>query len=446
MRHVRANVALLYESGIQEHERAVGAWHGVGRTPTTLAATAGAAAAVRRSLTLTSMQRVRANISNDVLSEARRLDDAAAGDYPARRTRWSTGRSPFAARESRVLCGSLGAPAAVWDAGCPRSTGGTAARRPPGPRGAPPAAVDDVSTRPPGAPGGGRRSLVHLGLSLGGAVGRRLALDAPDRIELLVLACTAARFGDPAQWIERAAVVRASGLGAIVDAVLERWFTPSFDGVDAYREYFLNTDPEGYARCCEALSRFDVRDVLGAIDVPTLAIAATEDPTTPPDVVEAVTRGIPERSFRGDPERRASRERRAVGRFPPTVEGVSVSDDDGMRVRREVLGDEHVDRAIERTTDFTADFQDLITRYAWGEIWARPGLDRRTRSCITLTALIALGHFDELAMHVRAARRNGLTPDEIKEVLLQAAIYCGVPAANHAFAVAQQVLAEEDVT
>jgi 4-carboxymuconolactone decarboxylase len=121
-----------------------------------------------------------------------------------------------------------------------------------------------------------------------------------------------------------------------------------------------------------------------------------------------------------------------------------VSNDDGLQIRREVLGDEHVDRAIARTTPFTADFQDLITRYAWGEIWARPGLDRRTRSCITITALIALGHFDELAMHVRAARRNGLTDDEVKEVLLQAAIYCGVPAANHAFAVAAEVLAEED--
>ena len=120
-----------------------------------------------------------------------------------------------------------------------------------------------------------------------------------------------------------------------------------------------------------------------------------------------------------------------------------MSHDDGMRTRREVLGDEHVDRAIAGTTEFTADFQDLITRYAWGEIWARPGLDRKTRSCITLTALVAHGHFDELAMHVRAARRNGLTPDEIKEVLLQCAIYCGVPAANHAFAVAQRVLAEE---
>ena len=115
----------------------------------------------------------------------------------------------------------------------------------------------------------------------------------------------------------------------------------------------------------------------------------------------------------------------------------------GMEVRRAVLGDEHVDRAIARTTDFTADFQDLITRYAWGEIWTRPGLDRKTRSCITLTALVAGGHTHELAMHIRAAVRNGLTPDEIKEVLLQTAVYCGVPAANSAFAVAQEVLAEE---
>jgi 4-carboxymuconolactone decarboxylase len=119
-----------------------------------------------------------------------------------------------------------------------------------------------------------------------------------------------------------------------------------------------------------------------------------------------------------------------------------MSYDEGMRVRREVLGDEHVDRAVEGTTEFTREFQDLITRYAWGEIWARPGLDRKTRSCITLTALIALNHHDELAMHVRAALRNGLTPDEIKEVLLQSAVYCGVPAANRAFAIAQTVLDE----
>ena len=119
--------------------------------------------------------------------------------------------------------------------------------------------------------------------------------------------------------------------------------------------------------------------------------------------------------------------------------------DDGMRVRREVLGDEHVDRAIGETNAFTADFQDLITRYAWGEIWSRPGLDRKTRSCITITALVALNHHDELAMHVRAALRNGLTVDELKEVLLQTAVYCGVPAANRAFAIASRVLHEEGV-
>ena len=114
----------------------------------------------------------------------------------------------------------------------------------------------------------------------------------------------------------------------------------------------------------------------------------------------------------------------------------------GMATRREVLGDEHVDRAIERTTEFTADFQDLITRYAWGEIWSRPGLDRKTRSCITLATLVALGREEELAMHVRSALRIGLTAGEIKEVLLHSAIYCGVPAANGAFAVAQKVLDE----
>jgi 4-carboxymuconolactone decarboxylase len=115
----------------------------------------------------------------------------------------------------------------------------------------------------------------------------------------------------------------------------------------------------------------------------------------------------------------------------------------GMAVRRDVLGDAHVDAALAAAVDVTADFQDLITRYAWGEIWARPGLDRRTRSCVTLTALVAGGHHHELALHMRGARRNGLTWDEIKEVLLQTAIYCGVPAANTAFGIAQQVYEEE---
>jgi 4-carboxymuconolactone decarboxylase len=117
----------------------------------------------------------------------------------------------------------------------------------------------------------------------------------------------------------------------------------------------------------------------------------------------------------------------------------------GMAIRREVLGDEHVDRAVAGTTDFTADFQDLITRYAWGEIWSRPGLDRRTRSVVTIVALVASGREHELPMHVRAALRNGLTREEMKEVLLQCAVYCGVPSANGAFAIAQSVLDEPRV-
>ena len=118
--------------------------------------------------------------------------------------------------------------------------------------------------------------------------------------------------------------------------------------------------------------------------------------------------------------------------------------EDGMKTRREVLGDEHVDAAVEGRTEDTKDFQDLITRYAWGEIWARPGLDRRTRSAITLMALVALNREHELAMHIRAARRNGLTREEIGEVLLQSAIYCGIPAANGAFTIFREVMAEEE--
>jgi 3-oxoadipate enol-lactonase/4-carboxymuconolactone decarboxylase len=120
--------------------------------------------------------------------------------------------------------------------------------------------------------------------------------------------------------------------------------------------------------------------------------------------------------------------------------------DDAMRTRREVLGDEHVDGAIEGTTAFTAEFQDLLTRYAWGEIWTRPGLDRKTRRLLTITALIALGRDHELEMHIRAALRDDVAPDELKEVLLQSAVYCGLPAANSAFAIAQRVLAEDGAT
>jgi 4-carboxymuconolactone decarboxylase len=118
--------------------------------------------------------------------------------------------------------------------------------------------------------------------------------------------------------------------------------------------------------------------------------------------------------------------------------------DDGMSVRREVLGDDHVDRATSQTTDLTRDFQQLVTEHAWGTVWTRPGLDRRTRSLITITALVALGHHEELALHLRGALRNGVSPDEIKETLLHSAVYCGIPAANTAFRIAQETFAGID--
>ncbi len=281
------------------------------------------------------------------------------------------------------------------------------------------------------------------GCSLGGAVAMTLALRAPERIERLVLASTSMHFGPPEQWLDRAATVRDHGIEAIAPAVLERWLTPSAPPEMVARLYsILRSSPsEGYAGCCEALAGFDLRGALGAVQAPTLAIAGAHDPVTPPEQLEAIVAEVPDGRLHvlGGAAHIANVEQAAE--FNRTL--ASFLEGDGMRIRRAVLGDEHVDRAVAATTDFTADFQDFITRYAWGEIWTRPGLDRRMRSAVTLTALVALGHENELAMHVRAARRNGLSADEIKEILLQCAIYCGVPAANSAFAVARRVLEEE---
>ena len=296
------------------------------------------------------------------------------------------------------------------------------------------------------------------GLSLGGMVGMALALRAPERVDRLVLCCTAAHLGPVEGWYERAEVVRARGTSAIADAVLGRWFTERFRDespvtIARFREMLEGTPAEGYAACCEAIARWDARSDVSAIRAPTLVISGDDDVAAPPRGRRVSRRIDPRRRAHGPPRVRASCKRRTARPLHSSAPRASAGPgghggdmneqhEQGMKVRREVLGDEHVDRAIERTTPFTADFQDLITRYAWGEIWARPGLDRRTRSCITLATLVALGREEELAMHVRAALRVGLTPDEIKEVLLQSAIYCGVPAANGAFAVAQRVLDE----
>lgn len=287
---------------------------------------------------------------------------------------------------------------------------------------------------------------LYAGDSIGGAIGLQILLDAPERVAAAALLCTGAKIGEPAAWHERAELVRAKGTGAVVAGSIERWFNPAFP--PAGREPLLDalraTDDESYARCCEALASFDVRDRLSEIATPVLAVAGGHDKPTPPDGLRLIASSV--RNGRlvvlDEIAHLAPAESPEVVAFL-LDQHFDESRAAGIAVRREVLGPAHVDRATAATTPFTRDFQDLITRYAWGDIWTRPGLDRRARSMVTLTALVALGHHEELAMHVRAARTNGLTVEEIKEVLLQTAIYCGVPAANTAFRIAQQVLADE---
>lgn len=308
-----------------------------------------------------------------------------------------------------------------------------------------PFGVDDIADAVLALAGPGRFAVG--GVSLGGAVALSIAVDHPGRVSELVLCCTSARFGDPETWRQRAARVRAEGMGWLAGMVTARWFThgAGSEVAEPMQSSLLGTDAESYALACDALAAYDQRDHLPRVTARTLVIAGDRDPATPLAHAELLAEGIPGARLAVVPEAAhlANVERPAV------VSGLMsrfLGHGCGMKTRREVLGEEYVDRALASGAEsgLTADFQDFITRYAWGEIWTRPGLDRRTRSVITLTALVARGHLDELALHVRAALRVGLTADEIAEVLLQTAVYCGVPAANAAFGVASRVLREMD--
>jgi 3-oxoadipate enol-lactonase/4-carboxymuconolactone decarboxylase len=298
-------------------------------------------------------------------------------------------------------------------------------------------------------------------------VAMQLAATSPERVGRVALVCTSAHMPPERGWRDRAAAVRAGGMAAVLDTVPQRWFTPAFAGTaraEELRKDLAEVPAEGYAGCCEAIAAMDLRPMLPRIRADVLVVAGAADEATPPAMGRRIVAGVLSGGHRarlevvdhaahlGSVEQGERIGQLMLQHFDgenACAEGVRVDDERrhaaGMEVRRAVLGDAHVDRAGARTTPFTADFQDLITRYAWGDIWTRPGLDRRTRSCITLAMLATLNHDAELGMHVRAALRNGLTPEDIKEVLLQVAIYAGVPAANRAFAVAQEVLVGDGV-
>ncbi|QBJ95352.1 3-oxoadipate enol-lactonase [Rhodococcus sp. ABRD24] len=300
---------------------------------------------------------------------------------------------------------------------------------------------------------------VHfVGLSLGGAVGQWLAAHHPRRVQTLTVMCTAAQFAPAQPWLDRAATVRADGIASIAESIVGRWFTPELaqrdpELVARHVEMVRGTSDEGYAACCEALSEWDGRADLARIVAPTMVIAAEQDGPTPPAALQAIADGVAGAEFHvlspgahlANVEQAGAITRliaqHVAGASPVGVVRRAVYDT-GMSVRRSVLGDAHVDRAIAGTTDFTEPFQDFITRTAWGDIWAREGLDHQTRRLLTMAILTAVGNEHELDMHIRAALRAGMDPELFVEVFLHTAVYAGVPNSNRAFALGKQALAD----
>ncbi|TFC72450.1 alpha/beta fold hydrolase [Cryobacterium sp. TMS1-20-1] len=313
-------------------------------------------------------------------------------------------------------------------------------------------------------------SFHYAGISLGGAVGLALAVNHPSRLTSLAVFCSGATIGTAEAWTDRAAGVRASGTPSLIIGSASRWFAPDFLGRDPKAgsnalDALLDIDDESYALACEALAVFDQTDALSAIRTPVLCVSGELDTVTPTVQLQELAARIPGAravEIAGVAHLPALEQPIEVGALlgewlvgasaaaarpaePLSADRTAASAyADGMLVRRAVLGDQHVDAATAAITPETAVFQDFITRYAWGEVWTRPGLDRRTRSFLTIAALVTGGHEGELAMHVRAALTNGLSRAEVSEAILHTAIYAGVPAANAAFTVARETFAGLD--
>jgi 3-oxoadipate enol-lactonase/4-carboxymuconolactone decarboxylase len=300
-----------------------------------------------------------------------------------------------------------------------------------------------------------------VGLSLGGMTGQAFALRHPTRLESLVLMATSAHLPPAGAWDERAATVRAKGMGAVADIVLARWFTPAFaeahpERIAPVRQRFLANDPRGYAICCEAIRDMDLRPQIAAITAPTLIMAGVDDPATPVAMMEQIRSRIPDseliivsRAAHLFAVERPEVVNAHLLAFVARITGSrlaargSVSFEAGLANRKAVLGVEHVQRSLDKAGDFGMPWQDFITRYAWGEIWGDPTIPRKTRSMLTLCMMIALHREEEFKLHIRPALKNGVSIGELRALILQASIYAGVPAANAAFRWVKNVLGEE---
>jgi 3-oxoadipate enol-lactonase / 4-carboxymuconolactone decarboxylase len=292
--------------------------------------------------------------------------------------------------------------------------------------------------------GAGRFS--YCGLSLGGMIGQWLGAHHAAQLDRLVLANTSPRMADPSLFDTRRRLVQAEGMRAVEASAMQRFFSsPTHAAADSVRAVLLANNVVGYSGCCSAIRDMDHRDLLARIGVPTLVIGGDRDLSAPwaghGDLLAAAIPGARaakiDAAHLSNVERPAAFNRALTGfAVPPSPDAL----ENGFVIRRSVLGDAHVDKAIANTTAFTRDFQDLITRYAWGTIWARPGLDPRTRRLLVLATTAALGRWEEFRLHVRTGLAGGgLELEDLEEVLLQAAVYAGVPAANTGF----QVVMEE---
>ncbi len=294
-------------------------------------------------------------------------------------------------------------------------------------------------------------NFAFCGLSMGGAIGQWLGIHAAQRVTHLILANTSPRFGSADHWNSRIQKVREGGMAAIESVALGRFFSSdtlasSNPEVANIRSVLLGTTADGYLGCCAALRDFDSRAELGTIKTPTLVIVGEKDVSTPltgnGDVLVRNVTGaklvrLPAAHL-SNLEMPRSFTAELFEFLQPRAKSAAALLETGFEVRRRVLGDAHVDRAISNQTAFTGDFQELITKYAWGTIWSRPGLDHRTRRLLVLVMMAALGRWEEFRLHVGAGLLHGLEICDVKESLLQAAIYAGVPAANTGFHIAQE--------
>lgn len=295
-------------------------------------------------------------------------------------------------------------------------------------------------------------SAYFCGLSMGGLIGQWLGINHPNRFKKIVLSNTAAKIGNQEGWNGRIETIKKEGMQAIVENTMERWYTADFrekqpKKVAQTKAMFLRSDINGYSNCCAAIRDADFREQLPYLSVETLVITGNEDPVTNVEQAEFLVKSIPNAKLKVLNARHlASTE--LPKEYAEILIDFFIGDktfDKGMHVRRTVLGDEHVDNANTKINSFNADFQQFITNYAWGEIWTRPGLSKHNRSLITMAMLIALNRAAELKMHLKAAINNGVTKNEIKEVILQSALYCGLPAANEAIHLAEKVFQEMDL-